>query len=306
MDNPELLKNIEFVLEDSQYDPKKSLSSYHKLKESAEADLIYIWGYGPSEPVTYIAEKEKFPIVSASMERKVSKDKTFTIRFCPYIEMEAKSILNQLRKRGMKRIGIVKTDLAYLDGFYNALRNELKSDEIVELIDSYQPGETDFKSSIMKLRSANYDGIGVLLMSGQISPFYRQSKQLGLNVRTFGTDFFDNIGEAKDAAGAMSGAIFSAPHATKEFRARYVNIFGNDLQVAWAAMAYEFASLTGRLFSKIDVELKPEQIIERYKGVVGEQGEAARFRYNESGEGAGFDFNVVSQEVVGNSFLELD
>jgi hypothetical protein len=70
-------------------------------------------------------------------------------------------------------------------------------------------------------------------------------------------------------------------------------------------MAYEFASLTGRLFGEIDLKLRPEQIIERFKGIVEEQGEVTRFRYNESEEGAGFDFNVVSQEVIADKFIEL-
>jgi len=304
-EHPENFSGISFVYDDSQYEGKKALSGYQKLKSSDSASVVYIWGYGPNQAVVPVAERDQFPVIAVSAERSVSLNKKYTLRFCYHIEMIAQTLLNHLRANKIKHIGIVKTELAYMNGLIDSMKKNLKSDESIDVVDTYEPSDTDFKTTIAKLRTKKFDSVGVFLISGQISQFYRQSNQLGLKINTFGTDFFDSLKEAQDAQGAMTGAVFAAPYADSQFVERYVKQYGNDLQVAWAANGYEFAMLTAKLFGKSHEKLTSDQILTQYKSSDIEQGATSTFKYNESSEGSGFDFKVVGRKIEVDKIVDF-
>lgn len=305
LEHPQQLQGIEFHYEDSQYEGSKALSAYQKLKSSDGASVIYVWGYGPSQAVIPVSEKDKFPVIAVTAERSISLNRKYSVRFCYHIETVAEALLAALRKQNIKKIGIVKAELAYMNGLLEHMQKNLLPGESAEIVDNYQLGENDFKSSISKLKSKKFDAVGIFLVSGQIAQFYRQARQLGLNEKTFGTDFFDSIKEVRDAKGAMTGAVFAAPYADSDFVKNYVNTHGNDYQVAWAANGYEFAVLTAKLFGNSPDTINPDDVINRYKSSTDTQGTATTFKFNESAEGSGFDFKVVARKVEQDSIVDL-
>jgi branched-chain amino acid transport system substrate-binding protein len=304
-EHPELFSKVQFIYDDSQYEGKKALSGFQKLKNSDGVSLVYIWGYGPVQAVAPVAETDRFPVIAVSAERSISLNRKYTLRFGYHIEMIANSLLDYFRAHSIKHVGIVKTELAYMNGLLDAIKKNLKSDETMDIVDTYQPSDTDFKTTITKLRTKKFDAVGVFLIGGQISQFYRQSKQLDLKLNTFGTDAFDSMKEAQDAQGAMTGAVFIAPYADSGFVQRYVKTFGNDLQAAWAANGYEYALLTAKLFGEKQEKLTADQILERYKSSDKEQGETATYKFNESPEGSGFDFKVVARKIEADKIVDI-
>lgn len=304
-ENPEIFSRVKFVYEDSQYDNYKAISSYQKLKNIDGVSVAYVWGYGPNQALVPIVERDKFPLIAVSAERSVSLDKKYTLRSCYHIEMIADSLLEYLRVNKIKHIGIVKTELAYMNGLISSMKKKFKSDESIEIVDTYQPGDTDFKPTLAKLRSKKFDALGVFLIGGQISQFYKKSKQLGMNLNTFGTDFFDSMKEVQDSEGAMIGSVFAGPYVDQSFLGRYVKDYGNEFQVAWAANSYEYALLTVKLFGDTKDKLTGDQILDRYKSSTEEQGSATRFRYNESAEGSGFDFKVVGRKIQPDRIVDI-
>lgn len=303
-ENADLLKNIQFVFDDSQYDGKKALSSFQNLKLHG-VSLMYVWGYGPNQALVPVAETQHFPIVAVSAERSVAANKRYVLRFCYHIEMIADALLEYLRANNLKHLVVIKTELAYFNGLIEAMQKKLKEGEKVEIADTFEGGDADFKTTITKLRSRKFDSLGIFLLSGQISQFYRQSKQLGFKSATFGTDFFDSLKEVEDAKGAMTGAVFAAPFADSRFVARYVKKYGNDLQVAWAANAYEFALLTGKFFGEQQEKPEADQILQMFRDLKQEQGETSKYRYNESSEGSGVDFKVVARLIQKDSIVDI-
>jgi len=305
-EHPEFFQRTEFVYEDSQYEGKKALSGYQKLRNSDGVSIVYVWGYGPNQAVVPVSEKDKFPVIAITAERSLSLNKTYTLRFSYHIEMIADPLLEYLRAHNIKHVGIVKTELAYMNGLIDALQKKLKKDESIDIVDTYQPGDSDFKTTIAKLRTRKFDAVGVFLLGGQISQFYRQSAQLDLKMNTFGTDFFDSMREAQDAHGSMTGAVFAAPYSNPSFVQRYVQAFGNDFQVAWAANGYEYAILTAKLFGRGNESLGAAQIVARYRSANQEQGEAAIYKFIESIEGSGFDFKVVARRIEADKIVDLN
>lgn len=105
----------------------------------------------------------------------------------------------------------------------------------------------------------------------------------------------------------MTGAIFVAPYTAKQFVQRYVETYGDDIQASYAANSYEYAMLTARLFGGQDQGITPDQVLDRYKSVTTEQGEATRYKLNvSSSEGSGFDFKVVLRRVEADGIVDVE
>lgn len=303
--SPELFRNVDFVFDDTQYDSKKAISGLQKLRFNDGISAAYVWGYGPNQAVSPIVEKQQFPLFAVSGERAISAGKKFTTRFCYHMGSLADVLLRHLRSISAKKIGVVKGELAYFNGLLEELRKRLRQDESLTIVDSLQSEESSFKTTLAKLRGKQYDVLGVFLVSGQISQFYREMRQFSLKVDTIGTDFFDSMNEVKQSQGAMAGAVFAAPWIDASFIETYKERYGNDVQVAWAANGYEFAKLTGRLFGNEDQKLSADEIIKRYTSNKDEQGSSSRFKYEESADGSGFDFKTVARRVEADRIVDI-
>jgi branched-chain amino acid transport system substrate-binding protein len=304
-EHPDLFSHVQFVYDDSQYDGKKALLSYQKLRNVDGISLLYLWGYGPSQAVTPVTERDRFPLIALSGDASISLGKKFTIRYAYQIATIAENLLTYMRAHNLKRIGILKVEIAYMDGLIEAMQSHLNAGEQIEVVDTFQAGDSDFKTAIAKLKLKKFDAVGVFLMSGQISQFYRQSAQLEFKPRTIGTDFFDSQKEVRDAEGHMEGAVFAAPFADAAFVARYVQQFGNDLQAAWAANGYDFALFIARVFGSSVRPIPADEIIRRLKSEDKELGEATRFKFNKSLEAPAFDVKVVTRTVKAGKIIDL-
>ncbi len=300
-ERPEIFSNLSFVFDDSQYDSKMALSSFKRLKNVEGVSVVYLWGYGPSQVVASVAEQEKFPLFAVTGDRSVSSDRKYVVRFGYSIENIAKALLAHTRAHNFKKLGVIKTELAYVNGLIEAMKANLDDSEQIELVETFQFGDSDFKTAIAKLRQRKFDSLGVFLIGGQASQFYRQSHKLGYKPQTFGTDFFDSVSVAKDAEGAMEGVVFAGPAYDSGFVARYKETFGNDLQVAWAANSYEFAMLTAELFGKDSSNKTADSVLERYRSASAERGHAARYVYDKSG----FDFQVALRRIEVDRIVDV-
>lgn len=103
----------------------------------------------------------------------------------------------------------------------------------------------------------------------------------------------------------MTGAVFAAPYVDPSFVARYMKTYGNDVQVAWAAMGYEFAKLSAKLLGNLEKNLSADEILRRLSTASGNQGTASRFVFEESSDGSGFDFEVTTCRVEADRIIDI-
>lgn len=305
-EHPELFREIEFLYEDDQYEGKLAMTAYQKLKTVDKVDMMYLWGIAPASAVAPVAESQKLPLLAVTCQRDVGLGRKYVIRFCYQGQEGGRVLLEYLRSKGYKKLGLVTTEFAFINTVVEGMQENLREDESLEIVDSYLFGDHDFSASISKLKKKQFDAVGVFLGSGQISQFYRQAGSLKFKAKTFGTDFFDSLSEVADAKGGMTGAVFAAPSTNKDFALRYRKRFGNDLQIPWAANAYDFAILVGSHLGYQGDKLPAEEIIERIKSVKPFEGASNSVAFVESDKlGAGFDFSVVMKMVKEGEIIEL-
>lgn len=302
-EHPQSFLNIEFLYEDSLYDNMTAISAFNKLRDSSRVDLVYLWGYAPVQAVAPVAERLASPLIAVTAERSASVGRQYVIRFNFYAEQLGEVLAEYLRSRGFKKLGIIKIEQAFINGIADGLLKNLQSGETMQIIDNYDVKEQDFKASLAKLLNKPFDAVGVFLAPGQISQFYRQAQLLHLKPVTFGTHYFESHSELKNAQGFMDGALFATVDVSPEFRERYADRYGNDNRITFAASAYDFALLTGKLFGALTTRPSADEILKRYRTAPPQVGACGQYQYVDNPvEGPSFKFQAVVKKIEKGNF----
>ncbi len=178
--------------------------------------------------------------------------------------------------------------------------------EEVRVLASVNPGDSDFKTIVAKLRREKFDALGVYLMSGQVGEFFRLLKQQQLTPPTFGTDFFESIDEIKTAEGAMNGTVYPHNPVPTDFYTRYLATYKNDSQVAYAINGYDFATLIGREFNDSGTKLSGDEILTKLESTPPQNGQVGPYEFkNDPQHGKYFDFPIVLKTIINNKVEEL-
>ena len=244
---PKQFASVRFVYGDNKYHAKDAVTVFTKLRAAEGVALIYNWGEPTLHAIAPLAERYELPILAMSLDPEPALGRRFIVRTINHSSEYAAAMLRHLRAQGVGRIGVIKTEDPFPNSMVAGLRAHLQPGEQVEEVFSYQPGQTDFKSAIARLKTTEYDAVAVYLFSGQVSAFYRQAAAQGFTALTFGTDFFESEKEIADAAGAMEGALYPNIAVPEEFHAAYKKRFGNDTQIAYAYNAFESALLIAKI-----------------------------------------------------------
>jgi branched-chain amino acid transport system substrate-binding protein len=307
LENPELFYNIKFVFEDSQWDPKTAVTAFNKLTTSDKVNLIYNWGNPTTEALSPLAESLKIPLLALSTDPKVAVGKQYVIRTVNRAEDFSKKLAYYLNQKKPKKIAIVLAENTYVMGLSEGLKQSLFSEIQVDTVGTFPIAEQDFKSSILKIKKNNYDFIGVFLISGQISSFYRQMKNAKLDLPTFGTDFFESSNEIKLSDGGMESAVYPHLAVNENFYKKYLEKFKNDYQVAYAGNAYDMAVIIGSLFSDLSKGVpNSREVITKLKSIKDFNGIGGNFSFQETEEaGSHYHYKATLKQVQQGKIREL-
>lgn len=296
---PNRFSKLAFIYEDNQYHSAKAVSALNKLQYADEIDLLYNWGEPTLHAIAPIVEKSKLPVVAMSLDPEPAISRKYIVRSINYSEQYAIKLLEYLRSKNFKKLGIIKTEDPFLNSMISGLEKNLKAGEKLDVLVAVLPEDTDFKSYISKMKNTDYDAIGVYLFTGQVSAFYRQASALKLNKPTFGTDFFESKTEIKDAQGKMDGAVYPNIAVPQDFADAYLKKYGNDNQIAYAFNAYTFAKLASDIFGKQQGELDGDMIIDLFTKSL--PSSVSEFAYKDTKDGGKFyQFNIVVKQIEGN------
>ncbi len=267
--------NVEFVFEDSGYDPKRAIAAYNKLTSVDGVQAVMDWGSPTSDAIAPVAEKRSdVAFMAFTPVTTVAAGGTQTIRMFERPETFAAKTWEHLRARGVKSVAVIKVENQYINSLYTELERQAITGERVDMVEEVATfGEKDFRTSIAKIKKAatKYDAVGVYLGSGQIGQFYKQLDEQDVELVTFGTDFFESQSDIDDAGAAIDGAVYAHYDVPQSFKDVYLAEFGNLSQVAYAGNAYDMATLflnTDSLSDSASI-LSAIQNTNDFKGVMG-------------------------------------
>ena len=306
-EHPELFTNIEFVFEDTTYDSPGTVSAFNKLRNIDKVDLIYVWGLIQCEATAPLAEAFKTPLLAQCVQPKISKGRKYVVRFFSYSDQYARTATAWLAAHNLKKIGLVVSENGYLEEMRRALEENLQDRQNVVLIERHGITDYDFRSTVTKAARQGYDVLAVYLAAGQIAQFYRQMHEQHLSLPTIGTNFFGSTSEIEAAAGKMDGALYPDNIISAEFITRYEAAYGNKSQITWAAFAYEFADICGRLFHESKKRLAPDEVMAQLALLKPDENSVVGPAvYEDSPErGKQFSFPIAMKQIQGREGVTL-
>jgi branched-chain amino acid transport system substrate-binding protein len=289
---------VKYIFEDSRGAATDAVTIFKRFQNIEKVDLAYVWGSAESSAVAPVAELAKIPTFLITSDPSIAGVRSNNIiRFYNSGERYSKLTMEFIKARNISKIGLLKTEIPYFNALQESLENELGPNQSISLAFVFSPGDLDFKSAIARLRTSSYDALGIFLLPAQVSQFYIQAKNLGLNTNTFGSDVFESSSVIAEAAGSMKGAVFATDDVKDLFRQRYVASFSNETHISYAANAFEFATICENQLSELGRQ-NSLSILKVISEMTSVRGEAIDFSKEESKTGViSFTFPVLLRTV---------
>jgi branched-chain amino acid transport system substrate-binding protein len=304
-DEPQKFKELRFLFEDDQYQPKNTVTALNKFVDADQIDLFLVWGNEPALAAAPVSEHRRIPTVVIAQHPKAGVGYHYVLRFINPAADYSSALLKELNQRGLKDLAVIKSEISFFNILLDELAKRQDPGQSLKIIAAFPPTETDFRPIILRLKAAKMDALGVYLTPPQVIQFFRQARELGYKPVSFGATPFESRAVIEGARGLMEGAIYSQLHVEPSFRGHYLQFYSDDFQQAYAGNAYEFAKLAAELFGT-NKPGSAEEILSRLESVKPRNGVLGPYRYRTSEQaGKYFEFPVAAKEIVGGEIREL-
>ena len=302
--SPKILAQANFIIEDTAYDSSASVTAFQKMVDRDGVKAVLVLGHGPASAIAPIAEAKHIPLFALSGDPSISLGKEYVVRFWTSHEKFAESLLSALRAKGVKHIGIVKSDLAYMNATVDCLKRQIDNSESLDIVDSFSIDASDFRSTITKIKTKTIEALGVFLSEEQIPTFFRQAHELELQLPIFGIHSFGSNSSRAAIQTNYPGSFYPAIAVEDSFRKSYVARWHDDAQLPFAASSYDFANLVVGLLDK-HTAISSHELIKSFREISEVSGASGKFKPDyDSKLGTRVEFPIEIITVGGNELNE--
>jgi branched-chain amino acid transport system substrate-binding protein len=252
---------IEIDTGDTESSPDKTSLAVLKLLEQDK--VVAVLGEVASSRSIAAApacQRAKIPLLSpASTNPKVTKLGSYIFRSCYVDDFQgvviAKFTANDLHLKKAAILTDTKNDYStglrrVLQAEFPKLGGELVGDE------SYQAGDTNFKTQLTNIKAANPDIVFLPGYYTEVALIVNQARELGITCPFIGGDGWDSDVTLKQGGAAMNGCYFADHYFSGdtdpkvlEFVKKYKDRFNGEEPDAMAVLGYDAADI---LFAAID------------------------------------------------------
>jgi branched-chain amino acid transport system substrate-binding protein len=206
---------LKVLIEDDETQEAKAVNAVEKLIE--ENNVLAVIGpsiSGSSLAVKPICEKDKVPDVSCAAAEKIVtpiSDSKYIFKTPQLDSHVAIRILEQLKKMGINKIGIISSTSAFgnqgrlqLHKYAKKIGIEIVADE------TYGPKDTDMTAQLKKIESTGAGAVVNWSIEPAQSLVAKNMRQLGMKIPLFQSHGFGNPKYIQAAGEAAEGIIFPA------------------------------------------------------------------------------------------------
>jgi branched-chain amino acid transport system substrate-binding protein len=298
-ERPELFKNIAFIYEDDQNDPKQSLSAYKKLRDSNNVQVVF--GFGPALGLVLapLAERDSLPLINFNFEPTPAIGRKFVVRPMNYARQYMEVLASYLITQGNTKLSVIYAESPFFISMVNGLREAIGKNGTVDVLATYNPSDTDFKATILKLKSKASGPVGLFLTPDQILEFLKQASELHVEREYFGTDLFETAARIVSDPKNLQGCLYPDNQVSSSFRQSYRTKFSNEAQLTFAGAAYEMTVLVGELLTTNKFAGR-EEILSLLTSVRDRSGVLGKYSFiNDKAFGQFFEFPIYVKHIVG-------
>jgi branched-chain amino acid transport system substrate-binding protein len=261
--DPQRRYQLEFLFEDTQYNPRDAVSGFHKLR-TAEGIKFVIGAVNSSEvlAVAPLAERSKtLLIVTGAQSDEISKAGDYVFRLIHNSAQEAPFFARFVQTKlstGKMDFLMIETaaTVSYLNNFLPELQRLGKQKGVVE---QFEAQAVDFRPQLLKLKAAHAADIFLLATPKQAGLILKQSAELGLKAKFYsiGAEGPDIVSTAGALAEGLLYAYSYDPQdkdsAVRKFYRNYLAAYGSEPD-AIAANGYDAALLISGCFEEVGID----------------------------------------------------
>jgi ABC-type branched-subunit amino acid transport system substrate-binding protein len=260
-EHPSEAGNLDFVIDDSQYDGKKVVSSLRKMLSIDKVDLSFVWGVLPADVAAPIAQQMKAPLIAMTTEA-VAKDRSYVAAIQIPLEGLNVALLKFIVEKNIKSIGIISANFGAAQRWLEILRPTLPNlvfDEVVA------DGSTDLQSIVSRIKRKPVEAVLLLMAPEQILALSRAAATQHFRALAIGGDNFGDDNLRAEVARAFGKAAYVYGVVDPQFKERYFARFKNASNIFEAASGYSM----GQIFSALTKDERRGQAM--ISGLVGQK-----------------------------------
>jgi len=301
-------RKLEVIYEDSKCDGKEAATAIQKLINVDRVKIV-LGGCCSSETLgaAPIAEQNKVILFSAfSSNPKISEAGDYIFRNTPSDSEGGKVAATMIKE---KKVAVISENIEYAQGVrevfkqeFPKLGGEIVGDEV------FTPGEKDFRSYLIKIKSKNPEALFVNPKSPSAAGLIiKQARELGMNVPIYG-NFILGSKDTLDIAGKLANGVvfFDTPTLdlknpkAASFLNKYKSLYGEPFNELQAGSRYDSVYIIANALKKCgeDTECIKNYLynMDWYDGVIG------RYKFDQNGDAVGLKF--VIKEIIDGKVVE--
>ena len=280
-------RKIEVIYEDSQCDPKTGVSAAQKL---ITVDKVQVIIGDVCSSVTLaiapIANQNKVVLITpGSSADSISQAGEYIFRNYPKNSQFLGKVIELIEKLDKKKIAILFVNNDYGVGLKDYALQKISKEKIV-LVEGHNQKETDFRTTLAKLKSINPDAVILATYYEDGSLILKQAKEMKINTLFLGTDAFDDPKVIEIAKEAAEGLVLSTvkPGAGPkflEFKKAYLQKYNKE-PVILSDFAYDTLNIIAEAIKKGNH--KGENIKNYFYSIKNFQGASNLISFDENGD----------------------
>lgn len=247
---------LQLTFSDIKFNTKEALASLTQLTQSPRSFAFFVQGSGPVLAIKPMIESRKLLLFTSAAHSEILTGSQMIIRHSNLtgrdVRVMAEGVLSRFRP---KRVAIVAVENEWAAAYASELVSELDKSGVHASIETFPPGESNFRSLLLRTQSSRPDLYVISAFGAAAGEIVRQAGEIGIK-----QPLVPNIGFvlSPDSMAIAKRSIYTRllyqdyPEMPVEFVGRYQKAYGK-LPGYLAVAAYTDGELLSKAASEVGV-----------------------------------------------------
>lgn len=298
-------KQVKLIIEDIKSSPADSVTAVKKLIEVDGVNALIAGAYsGDALAVAPVAEQAKTVLISpTALTTPLEEAGEWSFKLRESTGVHSDATLKEIAKKGQK-LGILAQKYEACDDYINQM-NKLyaKYGITVEILERYEPKDTDMRTQLSKLKEADIDAWFACGLYQDLGLVFKQADELQFKKPAFSMVAVENNKLFEIAGDTAEGVVYTSTKWSCENAQSFCKTFREKHKAEpdyRAAFGYDSMKLLAEAMKK---GTKPEQIREGLLSIQDYYGASGKTSFDEKGNA---QKEVLVKKVKGRKFVVID
>ncbi|MBN1577154.1 MAG: penicillin-binding protein activator [Chitinispirillaceae bacterium] len=187
-------KKVVVIYEDDKGDPRIAVTAYKKLSQVDKVPIVVgLTKSNETMAVAPMANKDQVVILSSgSSAAVVATAGPYIFRILPSDDIQAAMVADWALELGLKKVGVLYEVSTWHKGHMESFTKVFPAKGgTIAIIESADPGATDFRTQLTKIKSADVDAIFIPMYPKSVGLVAKQAREMGMKQQFFSVSTCD-------------------------------------------------------------------------------------------------------------------